>query len=117
MVRGTQGTARARAGAGQPRRGGGEAATGAALGPSREGVHVRHDWLKDWAEDVGTDLAAGLAEPPGWSVFALEDGVVYHTYSRTAPDRFLLAPFYYQLLDQIPARRDEAFTLRRHDEY
>jgi hypothetical protein len=35
----------------------------------------------------------------GWNVFALEDGVVYHTYSRTAPDRFLLAPFYSQLLD------------------
>jgi len=33
--------------------------------------------------------------------FALEDGVVYHTFSRTAPDRFLLAPYCYQLLDQI----------------
>lgn len=75
------------------------------------------DWLKDWAEDVGTDLAAGLAESPGWSVFALEDGVVYHTYSRTAPDRFLLAPYSSQLLDQIPDGRDADFPLRRHDEY
>jgi predicted dithiol-disulfide oxidoreductase (DUF899 family) len=32
--------------------------------------------------------------------------VVYHTYARTAPDRFLLAPYYYQLLDQIPNGRD-----------
>ena len=50
---------------------------------------------QDWAENVGTDLASGMAESPGWNVFALEDGVVYHTYSRTAPDRFLLAPYYY----------------------
>jgi predicted dithiol-disulfide oxidoreductase (DUF899 family) len=43
--------------------------------------------------------------------------VVYHTYARTAPDRFLLAPYYYQLLDQIPNGRDADFPLRRHDEY
>ncbi|HEX9379286.1 MAG TPA: DUF899 family protein [Gaiellaceae bacterium] len=75
------------------------------------------DWLKYWSENVGTDLASGMAESPGWNVFALEDGVVYHTYSRTAPDRFLLAPYYYQLLDQIPDGRDGDFPLRRHDEY
>src|SRR6266516_6573017 len=63
------------------------------------------DWLKDWAENVGTDLASGMAESPGWNAFALEDGVVYHTYSRTAPDRFLLAPYYDQLLDQVPNGR------------
>lgn len=75
------------------------------------------DWLKDWAVSVGTDLASGMAESPGWNAFKLEDGVVYHTYSRNAPDRFLLAPFYYQLLDQIPDGRDADFPLRRHDEY
>jgi predicted dithiol-disulfide oxidoreductase (DUF899 family) len=75
------------------------------------------DWLEDWAADVGTDLASGMAEAPGWNVFALEDGAVYHTYSRTAPDRFLLAPYYEQLLDQIPDGRDADFPLRRHDEY
>ena len=74
-------------------------------------------WLEDWAENVGTDLASGMAESPGWNVFALEDGVVYHTYSRTAPDRFLLATYYHQLLDQVPAGRDVDFPLRRHDEY
>src|SRR5207247_10107151 len=57
------------------------------------------------------------AEAPGWNVFALEDGVVYHTYSRTAPDRFMLSPYYDQLLDQVPAGRDPDFPLRRHDEY
>jgi len=29
----------------------------------------------------------------------------------------LLAPYHYQLLDQIPAGRDADFPLRRHDEY
>ena len=37
------------------------------------------DWLKDWADNVGTDLASGIAESPWWNVFKLEDGVVYHT--------------------------------------
>ena len=69
------------------------------------------------SENVGTDLASGMAESPGWNVFALEGGLVYHTYSRTAPDRFLLAPYYHQLLDQIPDGRDADFPLRRHDEY
>jgi predicted dithiol-disulfide oxidoreductase (DUF899 family) len=80
-------------------------------------VDEAEDWLKDWAKSVGTDLAHGMAESPGWNVFKLDDGVVYHTYSRTAPDRFLLAPFYYQLLDQVPDGRDADFPLRRHDEY
>jgi hypothetical protein len=75
------------------------------------------DWLTGWAEDVGTYLASGMAEAPGWNAFALKDGVVYHTYSRTAPDRFLLAPCYSQLLDQILDGRDADFPLCRHDEY
>jgi len=74
-------------------------------------------WLSDWAENVGTDLASGMAESPGWNVFALDEDNVYHTYSRTAPDRFLLTPYYSQLLDQIPNGRDADFPLRRHDEY
>ncbi len=32
------------------------------------------DWLVDWADNVGTDLAHGMAESPGWNVFALENG-------------------------------------------
>lgn len=75
------------------------------------------DWLKDWADNVGTDLASGMAESPGWNVFKSEDAVVYHTYSRTAPDRFMLSPYYSQLLDQTPDGRDADFPLRRHDEY
>jgi predicted dithiol-disulfide oxidoreductase (DUF899 family) len=88
-----------------------------AQGELKKMVDEADDWLKDWADNVGTDLAHGMAESPGWNVFKLEDGVVYHTYSRTAPDRFLLAPFYYLLLDQVPDGRDADFPLRRHDEY
>jgi predicted dithiol-disulfide oxidoreductase (DUF899 family) len=86
-------------------------------GEMKKMVDEAEDWLKDWADNVGTDLEHGMAESPGWSVFKLEDGVVYHTYSRTAPDRFLLAAFYFQLLDQVPNGRDREFPLRRHDEY
>src|SRR5256886_6963613 len=88
-----------------------------ATGELAKMVEEADDWLKDWADNVGTDLASGTAESPGWNVFALEDGVVYHTYARTAPDRFLLAPYYFQLLDQIPNGRGGNFPLRRHDEY
>jgi len=88
-----------------------------ATGELAKMVEEADDWLKEWADNVGTDLARGMAESPGWNVFKLEDGVVYHTYSRTAPDRFLLAAFYDQLLDQVPAGRHGDFPLRRHDEY
>jgi predicted dithiol-disulfide oxidoreductase (DUF899 family) len=88
-----------------------------ASGELKKMVDEADDWLKDWADNVGTDLTHGMAESPGWNVFKLEDGVVYHTYSRTAPDRFLLAPFYDQLLDQVPDGRGADFPLRRHDEY
>src|SRR4029453_16274863 len=88
-----------------------------ATGELKKMVDEADDWLKDWADNVGTDLAHGLAESPGWNVFKLEDGVVYHTYSRTAPHPFLAPPFYFQLLDQVPDGRDGDFPLRRHDEY
>ena len=80
-------------------------------------VAEAEDWLKEWAVDVGTDLAHGMAETPAWNVFKLEDGVVYRTYYRTAPDRFLLDTYYSQLLDQVPDGRDADFPQRRHDEY
>ena len=64
---------------------------------------------------------AWLAEAPGLSAFALDGGVVYHTYScyGRGLDAFNNA---YQLLDRAPQGRDEDETrmmgwLRRHDEY
>jgi predicted dithiol-disulfide oxidoreductase (DUF899 family) len=75
------------------------------------------DWLQDWAGDVGTDLQKGMLENPGWVAFALEDGIVYHTYSRFAPDRDFVVPFYYQLLDRTPKGRVDEFRATRRDEY
>jgi predicted dithiol-disulfide oxidoreductase (DUF899 family) len=75
------------------------------------------DWLEEWAEDVGTDLESGMSENPTWIAFALEDGVVYHTYTRMAPDRDFVAPYYHQLLDRTPKGRVDDFRATRHDEY
>ena len=72
------------------------------------------------AKVAGTDPAGYLSEAPGFSVFALEDGVVYHTYSTTWRGvEFLMS--YYAILDRTPKGRDEGdgwqLWLRRHDEY
>jgi predicted dithiol-disulfide oxidoreductase (DUF899 family) len=75
------------------------------------------DWLEDWAEDVGTELESGMAENPSWIAFALEDGVVYHTYTRAAPDRDFVVPYYSQLLDRTPKGRVDEFRATRSDEY
>jgi predicted dithiol-disulfide oxidoreductase (DUF899 family) len=75
------------------------------------------DWLEDWARDVGTELEQGLAEGPGWIAFALEDSVVYHTYTRMAPDRDFVVPYYMQLLDRTPKGRVDEFRATRRDEY
>ena len=61
-------------------------------------------------------------ENPGLSAFALEDGIVYHTYSCYARglDAFNVT---FQLLDRAPRGRDEEHLpaplawVRRHDEY
>jgi predicted dithiol-disulfide oxidoreductase (DUF899 family) len=82
---------------------------GPALPPS-DGV--RYNFTKD----------PFAAEMPGLSAFALEGGVVYHTYSCYARglDAFNAAN---QLLDRAPKGRDEdglqapAAWIRRHDEY
>jgi predicted dithiol-disulfide oxidoreductase (DUF899 family) len=75
------------------------------------------DWLEDWAKAVGTELERGMAENPSWIAFALEDGVVYHTYTRAAPDRDFVVPYYQQLLDRTPKGRADEFRAYRHDEY
>ncbi|MGH2954420.1 MAG: DUF899 domain-containing protein [Solirubrobacterales bacterium] len=75
------------------------------------------DWLQDWGVQVGADLEDGLREGPGWIAFALEDGVVYHTYTRMAPDRDFVVPYYYPLLDRTPNGRPDEVRAWRHDEY
>ena len=105
----------------------------------------RMRWTFPWASSFGTDfnidyrissteehplmeynfravpddgLAGGPSEAPGMSAFALEDGVVYHTYSAYA--RGLDAMWgMYQWLDRTPLGRNEGGGgwLRRHDAY
>ncbi len=65
----------------------------------------------------GTDTATYLREQPGMSAFALEDGVVYHTYSAYARGLDGLWGMY-QWLDRAPNGRNETRPwFRRRDEY
>jgi predicted dithiol-disulfide oxidoreductase (DUF899 family) len=65
----------------------------------------------------GTDGATYARERPGLSAFALEDGVVYHTYSTYARGLDGLWGMY-QWLDRAPRGRNETGVWwRRHDEY
>jgi predicted dithiol-disulfide oxidoreductase (DUF899 family) len=92
-----------------------ELSSGAELGDQRPFI--------DWAATTGTDWATYTQESPGMSAFALDDGVVYHTYS--AYSRGLDGLWgMYQWLDRTPLGRNEARAdddplnwFRRHDEY
>ena len=69
------------------------------------------------AASAGTDWATFSREAPGMSAFALEDGVVYHTYSAYARGLDVLWGAY-QWLDRAPLGRNEnGLWFRRHDEY
>jgi predicted dithiol-disulfide oxidoreductase (DUF899 family) len=66
---------------------------------------------------TGTDVATYVRERPGVSAFALENGVVYHTYSAYARGLDGLWGMY-QWLDRAPKGRNEkGIWWRRHDEY
>ena len=72
------------------------------------------------ARASGTDVAGYLTESPGFSAFALDDGVVYQTYQTGWRGlEFLMG--YYPILDRAPKGRDEddgfQLWIRRHDEY
>jgi predicted dithiol-disulfide oxidoreductase (DUF899 family) len=74
----------------------------------------------EWAAMSGTDWATYTRETPGMSAFALEHGVVYHTYS--AYERGVDGLWgMYQWLDRAPRGRNEAGMqgpwFRRRDEY
>ena len=65
----------------------------------------------------GTDAATYVRERPGMSAFALEVGVVYHTYSAYARGLDALWGMY-PWLDRAPKGRNETgIWWRRHDEY
>jgi predicted dithiol-disulfide oxidoreductase (DUF899 family) len=66
---------------------------------------------------TGTDTATYTRQAPGMSAFALEDGVVYHTYSAYARGVDALWGMY-QWLDRAPKGRNETgIWFRRRDEY
>ena len=74
-------------------------------------------WVNALISGIGTDWATYRRELPGMSAFALEDGVVYHTYS--AYERGLDGLWsMYQWLDRAPLGRNEPDVWwHRHDEY
>ncbi len=75
------------------------------------------DPVADNAVMTGTDVATYTRERPGMSAFALEGGVVYHTYSAYARGLDVLWSTY-QWLDRAPRGRNETgFWWRRRDEY
>ena len=66
---------------------------------------------------VGTDWPTYRTEGPGMSAFALDDGVIYHTYSTYERGVDALWGMY-PWLDRAPLGRNETVLWwRRHDEY
>ncbi|HTY98165.1 MAG TPA: thioredoxin family protein [Solirubrobacteraceae bacterium] len=69
------------------------------------------------ASGAGTDPVTFRKEGPGMSAFALDDGVVFHTYSAYGRGVDALWGMY-QWLDRAPLGRNETgIWWRRHDEY
>jgi predicted dithiol-disulfide oxidoreductase (DUF899 family) len=72
------------------------------------------------ASETGTDIVRYLTQTQGFSVFVLDGGAVYHTYSTGGRGvEFLMG--YYPILDRTPKGRDESqgfqLWIRPHDEY
>ena len=72
------------------------------------------------ASETGTDVVRYLTQSQGFSVFVLDAGAVYRTYSTGARGvEFLMG--YYPILDHTPKGRDEGegfqLWIRPHDEY
>jgi predicted dithiol-disulfide oxidoreductase (DUF899 family) len=71
-----------------------------------------------YAAMAGTDAATFTRDRPGMSAFALEDGVVHHTYSTYSRGLDVLWGAY-QWLDRAPKGRNETVDIwwRHHDTY
>jgi predicted dithiol-disulfide oxidoreductase (DUF899 family) len=83
------------------------------------GVSFTPEQQRDGAEYNFRRIDQPHDELPGLSAFALEDGVVYRTYSAYARGLDIIDNVY-QLLDRAPKGRNEADGddwIRRHDEY
>jgi predicted dithiol-disulfide oxidoreductase (DUF899 family) len=73
--------------------------------------------VAEMAAACGVDVRTYTRELPGMSAFALEDGVVYHTYSTYARGLDALWGMY-QWLDRAPLGRNEPTAWwRHHDTY
>jgi len=89
--------------------------------PGKSGQEVqlrtREGPVAEIAAMTGTDIATYTRDRPGMSAFALEDGVVYHTYSTYARGLDALWGMY-PWLDRAPNGRNETGVWwRRRDEY
>jgi predicted dithiol-disulfide oxidoreductase (DUF899 family) len=68
------------------------------------------------AASCGTDLEGYVtSEGPGLTAFALEDGVVYHTYTAYAPESDFIVGSQ-QILDRAPREPSAGFPILRRDE-
>src|SRR5512133_2551643 len=82
----------------------------------RETLENPPDWLEEWADQVGAELADGMRENPSWIAFARDNGTVYHTYTVSAPDPFV-SPYFSFLLDRTPKAQPSEPRAWRKDEY
>lgn len=83
----------------------------------REGEGSEDEGPVAFAAMSGTDARTYTRERPGMSAFALEDGVVYHTYSTFSRGLDGLWGMY-QWLDRAPRGRNEPDVWwRHHDKY
>ena len=75
------------------------------------------DGASKFAAMSGTDVDTYTRERPGMSAFALQDGVVHHTYSAYGRGLDIIWGAY-QWFDRAPQGRNETdYWWRRHDEY
>ena len=75
------------------------------------------DGASKGAAMTGTDVRTYARERPGMSAFAIENGIVYHTYSTYARGLDGLWGMY-QWLDRAPrGRNDTGYWLRHRDDY
>jgi predicted dithiol-disulfide oxidoreductase (DUF899 family) len=82
----------------------------------KEMIDNRPGWLQEWSRQIGAELKDGLRENPTWIAFALEDGIVCHTYTVAAPDP-VVAPYFGSLLDRTPKAQPAEPRSWRQDEY
>jgi predicted dithiol-disulfide oxidoreductase (DUF899 family) len=74
------------------------------------------DSLQEWSGEIGAALKDGLRENPSWIAFASDNGIVYHTYTVSAPDPFV-APYFSFLLERTPKTQPPEARTWRKDEY